>query len=196
MRSMFALIVIVLVAGAVHAGPLEDAQAAYNKGDYTTALRLWRPLAEQGNAVAQSNLGVMYAGGQAVPKDYGKALEWFRLAAAQGNAAAQFNLGLMYYNGLGVPKDYDETLKWYRLAAEQGNAPAQSNLGLMYANGRGVPRDYVEAYKWVSLAVSNFPAGGDRDRALRNRDAVTGRMTREQLAEAQKRASEWKPTAQ
>jgi TPR repeat protein len=64
------------------------------------------PIAEQGDASAQYNLGVMYANGYGVPQDYAEAVRWYRLAAGQGNAKAQYNLGLMYYNGEGVPQDY------------------------------------------------------------------------------------------
>ena len=80
------LIVVLLVSGAAVpavAGPLEDGLEAYEKGDYATALRLWRPLAEQGNADAQSNLGTMYYKGQGLTQDYVQAHMWFSLSAAQ-----------------------------------------------------------------------------------------------------------------
>ena len=95
-------------------------------------------LANQGNASAQVNLGVMYRNGQGVPQDDVQAVKWTRLAADQGNASAQVNLGLMYRNGQGVPQDDAQAVKWYRLAADQGYKPAQLALGLMYENGRGV----------------------------------------------------------
>jgi len=101
----------------VLAGPLEDADAAYRKQDYTTALRLYRPLADQGNAWAQNRLGVMYASGHGVPQDYAQAAKWYRLAADQGNASAQSNLGVMYSLGHGVPKDYVLAYMWRNLAA-------------------------------------------------------------------------------
>ena len=75
---------------------------AYEQGDYATALREWRPFAEQGDAEAQYNLGVMYANGEGVPKDDAEALKWYRKAAEQGFAKAQLNLGVMYTNGEGV----------------------------------------------------------------------------------------------
>jgi Sel1 repeat len=93
------------------AGPPEDWQAAYNRGDYATALRLIKPLATQGNAYAQNNLGFMYHEGHGVAKDYKEAVKWYRLAAEQGNADAQTNLGGAYQNGFGVPKDYGEAVK-------------------------------------------------------------------------------------
>jgi len=57
---------------------------AYDNGDYATALREWKPLAEQGYYNAQNNLGVMYDSGRGVPQDYKTAVKWYRLAAEQG----------------------------------------------------------------------------------------------------------------
>ena len=132
---------------------LEEASIAYQHGDYATALRLFRSLAEQGNAKAQYLLGLMYIEGQGVPQNYDEAVKWLRLAADQGDANGQANLGVMYEKGRGVPQDYGEAVKWLRLAAEQGHAKAQSNLGVMYEKGRGVPQDYGEAVKWLRLAA-------------------------------------------
>ncbi len=97
----------------------DEGVAAAKRGDYATALREWRPLAEQGNANAQFNLGLMYDNGQGVPQDYAKALQWWRKAAEQGNAKAQSKLGFMYRNGLGVPQDYVQAHMWYNLVASR-----------------------------------------------------------------------------
>ncbi len=102
---------------------------AYEQSNYQTAFKLWLPLAEQGNAKAQYNLGVMYGNGRGVKQDYFKAVNWYRKAAEQGHADAQLNLGYMYEKGRGVKQDDFEAVKWYRQAAEQGNAKAQFNLG-------------------------------------------------------------------
>ena len=95
---------------------------ATERGDYQTAFKLWLPLAEQGNAYAQFNLGNMYANGRGVKQDDVEAVKWYRKVAEQGNVYAQFNLGLMYEQGRGVKQDDVEAVKWYRQAAEQGNA--------------------------------------------------------------------------
>src|SRR5262245_58942715 len=81
------------LAAPVAAGPFEDAAAAYGKADYATALPLFRQLADQGVARAQTVLGVMYANGQGVPKSDTEAMKWYRLAADQGDAGAQTALG-------------------------------------------------------------------------------------------------------
>ena len=134
--------------GSAIAGPLDDAAAAYDRGDYATASRLYLPLAEQGVAQAQYSLGFMYATGRGVPQDNAAAINWYRKAAELGHASAQNNLGVMYTAGRGVPQDYAEAARWYRRAAEQGNVLARNNLGFVYANGQGVPQDYAEAVKW------------------------------------------------
>ena len=132
--------------------------AAYKQGDYATAVRQWRPLAEQGYGDAQYNLGNLYRDGRGVPQDYAEAVKWYSKAAEQGNAEAQYNLGLMYRKGRGVPWDDAEALQWYRKAAEQGYAKAQHNLGVMYRKGRGVPQDDAEAVKWYSKAAEQGDA--------------------------------------
>ncbi len=97
----------------------DEGVAAYNRGDYATAVREWRPLAEQGYAKAQYNLGVTYRKGRGVPQDYAEAMKWFRKAAEHGNTGAQGKLGIMYAKGQGVPQDYAEAMKWYRKAVER-----------------------------------------------------------------------------
>ena len=141
--------------GLAGAGPLEDGQAAYQKGDYATALQIFRLLAEQRNASAQTALGVMYEHGQVVPQDFVQAVIWYNEAAYQGDPDAQGNLGAMYANGWGVPQDYAQAVVWYRQAGERGNAGAQRNLGLMYEHGQGVPQDYVSAHMWLNLAAAS-----------------------------------------
>ena len=70
--------------------------------------------AEQGDAKAQVDLGVMYANGDGVPENDAEAVKWFRKAADQGDAKAQFDLGVMYANGDGVPENDAEAVKWFR----------------------------------------------------------------------------------
>ena len=81
-----------LGTSAAFAGPWEDGMAAYNRGDYVPAIRLFRPLAEQGNAKAQNVLGVMFRKGEGVPKNPVRAHIWFSFAAARGDATAKAEL--------------------------------------------------------------------------------------------------------
>ncbi len=96
---------------------MDEAAAALQRGDYATALREWHPLAKQGHAEAQYNLGIMYSYGQNVRQDYAEAVTWYRKAAKQGHAEAQYNLGLMYRKGHGVPQDWVRAYAWYDVAA-------------------------------------------------------------------------------
>ena len=86
-----------------------------------------RSCAEQGNADAQTDLGLTYDLGRGVPEDDAEAVRWWRLAAEQGNALAQYSLGSMYANGEGVPEDYVLAYMWWNLAAAQGVEDAQGN---------------------------------------------------------------------
>ena len=142
--------------------------------------------AEQGDATAQYNLGVMYANGEGVIQDYKQSVNWYRKAAEQGDADAQFNLGVLYSKGQGVIQDYKEAVKWFRLSAEQGNASAQYNLGVMYAQGKGVPKDYVMAHMYWNIAA----VSGDED-AIKYRGIVEKDMTATQLEKAQDLARDW-----
>jgi hypothetical protein len=176
--------------------PVEAAYAAYDKGNYKSALRGLLPLAEQGDPRAQTTLGLLYyRGSKDVPRDEAEAAKWFRLAAEHGDATAQFNLGVMYSEGQGVPQDHAKAAKFYRSAAEQGNPQAQYNLALWYAEGDGGAPDLVAAHMWFNLAAARFPASDSRGRslAISSRDAVVLQMTPAQIAEAQRLAREWQP---
>jgi hypothetical protein len=186
--TLTASLMLAAMAGSVVAGPLEDAIAASQKGGYATALRLFRSLAEQSNAAAQSALGFMYETAEGAVQDYSAAGRWYRLAGEQGDALAQTRLGFMYEMGKGMAQDFAEAAKWLRLAAEQGRVAAQDELGRMYSSGRGVSKDYVVAYMWLDLSASQ----GDHDAAIQ-RDLVAKLMTPAEIAEAQKLAREWKP---
>ena len=121
--------------------------------DYDEAVKWYRKAAEQGNAMAQNNLGDAYENGHGVPQDYDEAVKWYRKAVEQGEALAQSNLGNCYENGYGVMQDYDEAVKWWRKSAEQGNEYGQYGLGRCYENGYGVMLDYEEAEKWYRKAA-------------------------------------------
>ncbi len=125
--------------------------------------------------------------------DYATAIRELRPLAEQGVAEAQFLLGVMYDKGLGVPQDYAEAVGWWRKAAEQGYAKAQYSLGVMYGIVLGVSQDYTQALMWFNLATSKFPPGEDRNKAVKNRDAIANMMTPAQISEAQKLAREWRP---
>ncbi len=129
--------------------------AAYNRGDFITALSEWQRLAERGDADAQNNLGVMYFDGQGVVQDYKEAGKWYRKSAEQGDAGAKYNLGVMYTNGQGVPQDFKEAYAWSSAAAATGNADAVKNRDMaaklltpdQLAKGQALAKQYFEKYQ-------------------------------------------------
>ncbi len=144
-RSIIVAATLLIAFMATARADFQDAVAAYKRGDYATALREWRPFAEQADAGAQFNLGLMYSKGQGVPQDYAEAVKWYRLAAEQGYADAQNNLGLKYDLGQGVPQDYVQAHLWYNLAAAQGNELASKNRDIVA--DRMTPAQIAEAQR-------------------------------------------------
>jgi len=193
-RAALSMLAVLLAAAPAAAGPFEDANAAYERGDYAAALKLWRPLAEQGNAGAQLFLGLMHDLGRGVPEDRAEAAVWYRRAADRGNAVAQYNLAVMYRNGDGVQRDPAKAAQWYRKAAEQGDADAMHSLAQMHADGEGVPQDEAEALKWLDAAIARVPQidADKRAQMLRQRTDLAARMPPEALADAERRGRQAK----
>jgi TPR repeat protein len=121
-----------------------------------------------------------------------KAVPVVTVAAERGDARAQAQLGFMYATGRNVPQNNTLAAYWYRRAAEQGNAAAQHLLGLVYDKGFGVPPDYVLAHMWLNLAAARTKGDVHEDN-IRLRDAVAGKMSLGQLADAQYLAVNWIP---
>jgi TPR repeat protein len=189
--SMTGVIVAVLLSvSTAVAGPFEDGEAAFQRGDFGKALKLLRPLAEQGNANAQEILGLAYSGGAGVVEDEDEAVEWYRKAGDQGVEDAQAALGSIYER----QGNYVEAAKWLRKAADQGNEFAQFDLGSLYAVGHGVPQDYALAHMWFNLAASHGEFLSSSQDPSKARDELASKMTPDQIAEAQRMAREWKPT--
>jgi TPR repeat protein len=120
---------------------------AYAKGNYAVALEKFKPLAEQGVAQAQFNMGVMHRQGQGVPQDDKAAVMWWSKAAEQGHVEAQDNLGLRYGRGQGVEQDWVQAYKWFSLAAAAGNETAKSNQRV--AETRMTPQQVAQAQDLV-----------------------------------------------
>ncbi len=140
------LIAVALFVGSMtaHAADFGAGVKAYNRGDYATALRIFRQFSDQGDAEAQFNLGFMYDEG--ATKDYKEAVKWYRKAANQGEALTQGKLGLMYKKGWGVTQDYVQAYMWYNLAAAQGQKDAGKSRDHL-ANTLMTPAQIAEAQK-------------------------------------------------
>jgi TPR repeat protein len=107
--------------------------SAYESGDYATALKEWTPLAEQGDASAQYNLGLMYRNGRGVIQDYKTAVKWYTLAAEQGWANAQLQLGVSFILGEGVIEDTVYAHMWLNIARSNGS---ENDPHLIYSLGK------------------------------------------------------------
>ncbi len=140
-------------AGAL-ASPLDDAQTAFERGDYQKALSIWTLLAAK-EPEAGYRIGFAYEGGSGVELDYGKAAEWYRRAAEQGYAPAEARLGSFYHFGLAGEQDDSLAAQWQKKAAAQGFTEAQYNLGVYYEQGAGLSRDPSQAADWYKMAAQH-----------------------------------------
>ena len=159
--------------------------------DDALAIRWYRRAAEQGEADAQNNLGGMYARGDGVQPNGAEAVLWWTRAAEQRHAMAQYNLGFMYGDGLDLPGRGADALQDYGQAAS-GPAMAGDGPGPVQPDGRSVPQDYVRAHMWLTLA-SRHSTGAMRDGAIRGRARAEQKMSAAEVAEARRRARDWRP---
>jgi TPR repeat protein len=158
---------LAMVAGvpAARAGsPEEDFRnglSAFNGGDFATAMRLWRPLAEVDDARSQAGIGFMYHRGLGVKTDDARAAFWLRKAAEQGQAEGQLMLGSLYFFGLGVPQSYPTAYAWCELAQDNGQAEAQMcrDAALQSITADDQRRD---AFRMVRELRERYGKGGGR----------------------------------
>ena len=123
MRLILAFLVVLILVSPAWAG-WDEGVAAYNKGEFKTALGEFRPLARGGNKDAQFALGMMYVNGHGLKQDFLEAGRWFRRAARQGMAEAQGALGALYSGGKGLVQDKIQAYMWFHLAASGGSQRA------------------------------------------------------------------------
>lgn len=127
----------------------------FQREEFLKAIVEWEPLAEQGDAGAQFNLGYCFFKGEGFKEDRTQAIRWFTLAANNGEVRAQRQLGEMYAS----EKDFSQSEKWYSLAAEQGDGLALFKLGHMYMRGEGVTQSLTEGLKHYLLAAEQDELG-------------------------------------
>src|SRR5690606_20809114 len=123
----------------------EAGRAAFQRGDYGTALAHWRQAADDGHAEALYRLGQLYSAGHGVTRDYLRAFELYLAAAELDHAEAEYALGVLHEHGLGVEIDPAEAAYWYARAVDQGHTSAMCNLAGLYERGLGVTQDYVKS---------------------------------------------------
>ena len=142
------LLCFTLISGSVYAGPFEAGLSALERAHYSTAMRAWLKLANQGAAEAQNNVGHLYEQGFGVSQNYTEAMNWYRRSADQGLAEAQHNMGMLYYHGYGVAENQRAAAKWFKRAALQELVDSEYMLGLAYHEGKGVELNYQLAKYW------------------------------------------------
>ena len=138
--------------------------AAYDRGDFRTALQEWLPVAQRGDANAQFNIGLLYASGKGVTKDPKQAADWYRKAAEQGVGAAEYNLGVMYANGDGVPPDVHEAVKWLQKAADAGIPMGREELANLYGS-KGI-ENHSKSLEYFNKAAQEGNPTAEFDLAL------------------------------
>jgi len=165
LRIALASVVLALaLPGGAQGRSLNAGIAAYNHENYVAASAILHPLADQGDARAQSYLGFMYSTGRGVPQNYVAAAYWYHRAAEQGDATAQYMLGLMYDKGQGVAQDYIEAHKWLNLASahaaprnRDASARIRDAVATKMTRGQlGVAR--LRAAEWAPI-YEHAPAG-------------------------------------
>ena len=156
MKNLHVLLMVSLLTCAGGVAIAQDYDAglkAAQAGDFQTALKEWKPLADQGHADAQHNLGWMYASGEGVPEDDAEAAGWYRLAADQGDADAQHHLGWMYANGEGVLQDNVTAHMWFNIAGANGAEDGRDNREII--ERKMTPADISEAQKRARICMAS-----------------------------------------
>jgi len=149
---------LLLLAAATtsRADPYSAGISAFASGDYAGALKLLRPLAEQGDFKAMNVVGGIYVGGFGVEKDCAKGTPMVLRAAQAGYARAQYDMGRFYATGTCVPASPRESLAWHLKAAKQHDPDAAFAAGLGYAEGASGRMDLGEAYCWFRASLKFF----------------------------------------
>lgn len=147
---MFVALALAIAAAPLSAQSVKAGIDAWQKGDFSSAVAIWRPLAERGSADAQFNLGQAYRLGKGVPINLSQSQNWLERAADQGHVDAETTLGLMLFqNG-----DKDSGLKWLKMAADQDDPRAQLVYGTALFNGDGITQNPVLGYALVARSAA------------------------------------------
>ncbi len=156
MRLIFLFFFIFFVK-ICYSETFEKGVEAFQTGDFEVAEKIFKPLAENGNAAAQHAMGVLFEKYEN-PESNKQAAFWYEFAVRQGYLASNLNLGLMYFYGT-LPQDYQKSYELFIPAAEKGFSSAQEHLGSQYLHGVGVEKNYSKAFKWLKLAAESGRPG-------------------------------------
>lgn len=120
-----------IASASVWSGPFEDGLAARDKGDFASAVHIFKPLAQSGDANSQFQLSLLYAAGKGAQADNKQALYWLRQSATRGNTQAQSNLGNAFHMGREVAQDTIKAYAWLSMASAGGDSAASTNLNVV-----------------------------------------------------------------
>ena len=177
--KIFGFLFFLACEPSAFAASLEKGMTAIKNRNFSAAFAHLEPLAKDGDAVAQYNLGVMHIRGLGTKKNGKVAIKWLTLAANQENFLAQYFLGYIYEHGKSVQKNYKAASVFYKQAAKQGHPSAQTNLGALYYFGHGVKQNNILAHFWWTIASSKVE-GADR-----NKKMIEGKMTADELSQSE-----------
>ena len=156
-KTIFAgwLLCALLTASLAQANTLEEAKQKLAEKDYAAARAIYLSLANQNDAKACYNLGLMSQNGDGVPKSMDEAVKWYTKSADLGYKEAQYTLGSLVFQRMIHSISYPQAVTYYEQAAQQGHVKSQLNLGMLYLRGEVIEQDMPNAVKWLSLAASN-----------------------------------------
>jgi uncharacterized protein len=158
-----AVILLLQAVGTASTGELIEGLIKYVTRDHVRAIEVLRPLADQGDAVAQEILGKIYLTGEGTNRDNIRAFKRFLQAAEQGRSDAQLELGRMYRDGIGISTDGSIAMYWFDRAAKQGSPDAYNAIGELYLGHPDVLEDAAAAHRFF-LSGANL----DNARAMYN----------------------------
>ncbi|SDK69284.1 hypothetical protein SAMN05192566_2078 [Methylophilus rhizosphaerae] len=146
---------VLLTASLTQAHTLEEAKQKLSQKDYAGAHAIYLSLANQNDAKACYNLGLMYHDGDGVTQNMDEAVKWYTKSADLGYREAQYMLGSLVFQRQIQSISYPQAVAFYEQAAKQGHVKSQLNLGMLYLRGEVIEQDMPAAVQWLSLAASN-----------------------------------------
>jgi uncharacterized protein len=157
LKTMFTCLMLcaLFTASLAQANTLEEARQKLAEKDFAAAHAIYLSLANQNDAKACYNLGLMYQDGDGVAKNLDEAAKWYTKSADLGYKEAQYTLGALVFQRQIQSISYRQAVTYYEQAAKQGHVKSQLNLGMLYFRGDVIAQDLPAAVQWLSLAASN-----------------------------------------
>ncbi len=147
------LLLLLFWAGYAQGSDYERGMEAFQAQEYSRALAILTPLAQQNDANAQHRIAVMYRHGMGMGVDHQLALDWYKKAADNGHLKAQTSVAAMLYFAMGIKADWPQAAHYWSLAAQQGDGKSQESYGLMLIQGEGGAQNFKKAALWLSMAA-------------------------------------------